>query len=112
MADFGMDVGERDGFAVIAVTGSVDLITAPKLRERIADVVGDGHLRLVVDLRDTEFLDSTGLGALVGALKRLRLKDGEIRVVCSPGHVRKVFEITHLDRVFPMYESLEASVKP
>ena len=107
-----MDVAERDGFAVIVVTGSVDLITAPKLRERISDVVADGHLRLVVDLRKTDFLDSTGLGALVGALKRLRLKDGEIRVVCAAGHVRKVFEITRLDQVFPLYDTVEDSVKP
>jgi anti-sigma B factor antagonist len=110
VAEFGVDVEERDGFAVIAVTGSVDLVTAPKLRERLSDVVGDGHLRLILDLRETEFLDSTGLGALVGVLKRLRLKDGEIRVVSGPGHVRKVFEITRLDKVFSMHESLEHAV--
>lgn len=110
MAQFGIDVAERDGFAVITVVGSVDLATAPKMRDRISDVVGDGHLHLVVDLSETEFLDSTGLGALVGALKRLRLKDGEIRVVCTPGHIRRVFEITHLDRVFSLHESLDAAV--
>ena len=96
--------------AVLAVRGSVDLTTAPALRTRLAELIDDGHTCVVVDMSGTDFLDSTGLGALVAALKRLRMKDGEIRLVCTSGHVRKVFEITSLDRVFGMYESLEAAL--
>ncbi|MDQ1375616.1 MAG: anti-sigma factor antagonist [Actinomycetota bacterium] len=97
----------QEGRATVAVHGSVDLTTAPEMRNRLAELIDDGNLCIVVDLTDTDFLDSTGLGALVSALKRLRMKDGEIRIVCALGHVRKVFEITSLDRVFAMFETTE-----
>ena len=108
MPEFGLEatsLGEET--ALVAVRGSVDLTSAPDLRNRLAELIDDGARCIVVDLTDTDFLDSTGLGALVSALKRLRMKDGEIRVVCAPGHVRKVFEITSLDRVFGMHDTVE-----
>jgi anti-sigma B factor antagonist len=108
--DFKMDATIKGGRAILAVTGSVDLTTAPALRNRLAELIDDGRLCIVADLTDTDFLDSTGLGALVAALKRLRMKDGEIRVVCPAGHVRKVFEITSLDRVFGMHDTVEAAL--
>jgi anti-sigma B factor antagonist len=108
--EFEMDARTDGDKAILAVRGSVDLTTAPALRTRLAELIDDGHTCIVVDLAATDFLDSTGLGALVSALKRLRMKDGEIRVVCTTGHVRKVFEITSLDRVFAMHESLDAAL--
>jgi anti-sigma B factor antagonist len=105
-----MDTTTDGDKAILALRGSVDLTTAPALRSRLAELIDDGHTCIVVDLADTDFLDSTGLGALVAALKRLRMKDGEIRVVCTSGHVRKVFEITSLDRVFSMHDSVEAAL--
>ncbi len=105
-----MDARTDGDKVILAVHGSVDLTTAPALRTRLAELIDDGHVCIIVDMTDTDFLDSTGLGALVAALKRLRIKDGEIRVVCDTGHVRKVFEITSLDRVFAMHESLEAAL--
>lgn len=102
-----MDVRQRDGCAVLAVSGEVDLATAPQLRNQLIDLVADGHRRIVVDLSGTDFLDSTGLGALVAGLKRLRAHDGEMRVVCTTPRVRKVFELTHVDRVLPLFESVD-----
>lgn len=96
--------------AVVEVHGSVDLTTAPELRNRLAELIDDGVTCIVTDLTGTDFLDSTGLGALVSALKRLRMRNGEIRVVCTSGHVRKVFEITSLDRVFAMFDSVDAAL--
>jgi anti-sigma B factor antagonist len=108
MPDFGLDTTAPDeGTAIVAVRGSVDLTSAPDLRNGLAELIDDGARCIIVDLTATDFLDSTGLGALVAALKRLRMKDGEIRIVCTPGHVRKVFEITSLDRVFPMHDTVE-----
>ena len=101
---------EGDATAILAISGSVDLTTAPSLRDRLAELIDDGRLCIVVDLTGTDFLDSTGLGALVAALKRLRMRSGEIRVVCAAGHVRKVFEITSLDRVFALHDTLEAAL--
>lgn len=96
---------------VLAVTGEVDLGTAPELKERLTELVADGHRHIVVDLTATEFLDSTGLGALVAGLKRLRAHDGDMRVVCNTARVRKVFEITHVDRVLPMFESVDEACR-
>lgn len=104
---FGIDVQQRDGCAVLSVSGEVDLATAPQLRQQLVDLVADGHRLIVVDMTGTEFLDSTGLGALVVGLKRLRAHDGEMRVVCTTARVRKVFELTHVDRVLPLFESVD-----
>ena len=107
MNGFGIDVQQRDGCAVLSVSGEVDLATAPQLRQQLVDLVTDGHRCIVVDLSGTDFLDSTGLGALVAGLKRLRAHDGEMRVVCTTPRVRKVFELTHVDRVLPLFESVD-----
>lgn len=107
MDSFGLEVEHRDGCVVLGVTGEVDLANASELRERLFELVSDGHRRIVVDFTGTDFLDSTGLGALVAGLKRLRAHEGEMRLVCTTARVRKVFEITHIDRVLPLYESVD-----
>jgi anti-sigma B factor antagonist len=113
MADFGVEVAEHDGWAVVAVSGQVDLATAPELKERMLGLVTDGKEHLVADLTATEFLDSTALGALVSVLKRLRVKGGEMRLVCTSPSILKVFDITGLDRVFAIHASVaEATAAP
>src|SRR5258708_39421983 len=94
MADYGVDVAEQDGWAVVAISGQVDLATAPALKERMLELVTGGHEHLGCDLTSTEFLDSTALGALVSVLKRLRTKGGEMRLVCTSPASRKVFDST------------------
>ena len=108
--DLGLEVSERGGWVVLAVTGEVDVATAPRLRERLVSLVADGHHRIVVDLDGVDFLDSTGLGVLVGALKRVRTHDGELALVCTKPRILKGFEITGLTRVFPMHESVDDAV--
>ena len=66
--DLGLDVEERDGFAVLSVRGEVDVYTAPRFRERLIELVSEGKHRIIVDLEGVDFLDSTGLGVLVGGL--------------------------------------------
>jgi len=113
MADYGVEVAQRDGWAVVAISGQVDLATAPALKERMLQLVTDGQEHLVCDLTSTEFLDSTALGALVSVLKRLKVKGGEMRLVCTSPSILKVFDITGLDRVFPIHASLdEATAAP
>jgi anti-sigma B factor antagonist len=112
MADFGVAVGNHDGWAVVAISGQVDLATAPELKERMLDLVTNGHDHLVADLTATEFLDSTALGALVSVLKRLRVKGGEMRLVCTSPSILKVFDITGLDRVFPIHASVDEATAP
>ena len=87
---------------MLVVSGEVDLESAAHLRKAIIDLLDVGAKDLVVDLREVEFLDSTGLGVLVGGLKRARSYGGSLRLVCTRDSVLRVFQITGLARVFTM----------
>jgi anti-sigma B factor antagonist len=91
---------------VMSVKGEIDVYTAPQLRERLNDLVLSGHYDLVVDMSEVDFLDSTGLGVLVGGLKRVRSHDGFLRLVCDQEKILKVFRITGLTKVFPIHATL------
>ena len=93
------------GAVVLTVRGDADLHTAPELRERISEVIDDGAEAIVLDLSETTLLDSMSLGVLLGAMKRLRARDATMRLVVSRHEVRRIFEITLLDRVFPIDET-------
>jgi anti-sigma B factor antagonist len=100
-------VTRREGVrTVISVTGEIDVYTAPTLRERLNELVADGEYHLVVDMAGVDFLDSTGLGVLVGGLKRARSHEGTLQLVCDQEKILKVFRITGLTKVFPIHASL------
>ena len=107
--DLGLEVEEHNGHTVLAVKGEVDVYTAPRLRERLVELVTEGKRNIVVDLEGVDFLDSTGLGVLVGGLKRLRSNDGEMSLVSTQSRILKVFEITGLTKVFSIHDSVEAA---
>lgn len=108
--DLDLEVTKKDGAAVLRVTGEIDVATAPRLREQVVALVGEGETRIVVDLEGVDFIDSTGLGALVGALKRIRTHGGELAIVCTQSRLLKVFEITGLVRVFELHDTVNAAV--
>nr|WP_255622421.1 STAS domain-containing protein [Tessaracoccus sp. OS52] len=89
----------HDDYAVIAVDGRLTATGAPLLRQAAADLVSTGNTRLVVDLGAASFVDSSGLGALINALKTARLAGGDLRIAAAPDHVRSVLRLTNLDRV-------------
>jgi anti-sigma B factor antagonist len=91
---------------VVVVGGEIDVYTAPKLREQLIDLVGAGAYNLIVDMEGVEFLDSTGLGVLVGGLKRVRAHDGTLKLVCTQERILKIFRITGLTKVFPIFASV------
>ncbi|MBC7231192.1 MAG: STAS domain-containing protein [Actinobacteria bacterium] len=95
------------GRSLIALSGEVDVYSAYKLRDTIKDLVEEGHYHIVVDLEKVAFLDSTGLGVLVGGLKRVRNHGGELGIICSQEKILRVFRITGLTKVFPIYASRE-----
>jgi anti-sigma B factor antagonist len=95
---------------VVEVGGEIDVYTAPKLRERIVELVESGSYNLVIDMERVEFLDSTGLGVLVGGLKRVRAHDGSLRLVCTQDRILKIFRITGLTKVFPIHDSVADAV--
>jgi anti-sigma B factor antagonist len=101
-------MSRREGTrTVISVSGEIDVYTAPTLRERLNELVAQGEYDLVVDMAGVEFLDSTGLGVLVGGLKRTRSHQGTLRLVCDQEKIIKVFRITGLTKVFPIYACLD-----
>ena len=97
---------EPPGFTVIEVGGEIDVYTAPKLRERLVSLVESGSYQLIVDMESVEFLDSTGLGVLVGGLKRVRAHEGWIDLVCTQSRILRIFRITGLNRVFSIYDTV------
>ena len=91
---------------ILSLHGDTDLHSAPELREALRDAIAEGATTLMIDLSGTTVIDSTSLGVLLGALKRLREReDGQIRLVVSRPEVRRILEITMLDRIFAVYET-------
>ncbi|ALO09341.1 Anti-sigma-B factor antagonist [Streptomyces venezuelae] len=95
---------------VVEVGGEIDVYTAPKLREQLVELVNDGSYHLVVDMEGVDFLDSTGLGVLVGGLKRVRAHEGSLRLVCNQERILKIFRTTGLTKVFPIHQSVDEAV--
>lgn len=90
---------------VIVLSGEVDVYTAPQLKQQMITLLESGVANLVVNLTEVDYLDSTALGVLIGGLKRMRERDGDLVLVCPGARVRRVFEITGLDKIFGIYGS-------
>lgn len=105
--ELGLDVRQLDSHSVVDVKGEIDVYTAPKLREKLIELVSEGSYDVIVNLEGVDFLDSTGLGVLVGALKRVKAHDGSLSLVCTQEKILKIFKITGLTKVFPIHDSVE-----
>jgi anti-sigma B factor antagonist len=101
---------DKDGIEIVDVEGEIDISTAPRLRELLIDLVSQNHYQLVVNLEKVGFLDSTGLGVLVGGLKRVRAHDGSLDLVCAREQILKIFRITGLTKVFGIYETVDQAI--
>ncbi len=108
--DLGLTEREIDGVTVVVVAGEVDLTTAPRLREALVRHGTAACPSVVADLGAVQFLDSTGLGVLVGVLKRCRTFGGGLHLVVTRPRVRQVFELTGLTTVLPLHADAEAAV--
>jgi anti-sigma B factor antagonist len=104
--DFSVESKDDGDWSVVHVRGEVDVFTAPKLRERIIELVERGRYNVIVDLEAVTFMDSTGLGILVGCLKRIKEKDGSLVLAGPQRPVMRVLTITGLARVFPIHETV------
>ena len=108
--DLTLTTREAGGKTIVAVGGEIDVYTAPKLRDKITELVGGGVYDIVIDMEEVEFLDSTGLGVLVGGLKKVRAHDGSLQLVCSQDRLLKIFRITGLAKVFVIHDTAEAAL--
>jgi anti-sigma B factor antagonist len=111
MRDFRLDtVGPIGDCAVLRVTGEVDVYTTPMLREQVQELSAKGAVHVIADLSGVDFLDSTGLGALVGGLKRLREAGGSLALVISTPRILRIFQITGLTKALATQPSVEDAI--
>ncbi len=108
--DLTLATHDVDGKTIVAVGGEIDVYTAPKLRDKITELVGAGVYEIIIDMQAVEFLDSTGLGVLVGGLKKVRAHEGSLQLVCNQDRLLKIFRITGLAKVFVIHPSTEAAL--
>jgi anti-sigma B factor antagonist len=99
-----------DDTHVIAVAGEVDLFTAPEFKERVMAPIAADVERVVVDLSDASFIDSSSLGVLIGAHRRLRARGGRLMVACDDSAILKTFRVTGLDSVFTIAPTVEEAL--
>ena len=105
--EFDVEPSGPDG-AVIRISGRLNMIAAPKLRDLVTHIVhGDGRSHLVVDLAGTDFVDSSGLGALIAGLKTARSAGGDLRIARAGTQVTMVLELTGLDRILQSHDTVE-----
>jgi anti-sigma B factor antagonist len=105
-----VETGTKNGTSVVTLRGEIDVYTAPRLRQTLIDLVEGGATSIVVDMEKVDFLDSTGLGVLVGGLKRVKDKEGTMKLVATQDRILKIFDITGLSKVFPIFGSLDQAL--
>jgi anti-sigma B factor antagonist len=95
---------------VIKLQGEVDLYAAPELKDHVNRAIESGKNKLVLDLSEATFIDSTTLGILVSGMKRLRPRGGMLAVLCPDPTMARIFDITGLNRMFSVHDNLESAL--
>lgn len=108
--DLSITRADHGDHTVVHLGGEIDVYTAPFVREKLDEQIHAGRADLIVDLSEVTFLDSTGLGVLVGRLKFARTRGGSLRLVGTSERVLRVFAITGLDKVFDIHPDLESAL--
>lgn len=108
--DFSIDHRPVGDIAVVEVKGWVEISTAPQLRDIAIRLIDEGHLHLVLDMSETEFIDSTGLGVVVGLLHRLRSRDGSLVIAGAQDRVLHAFKVSRLTQVLTMTDTTEDAI--
>lgn len=96
---------------VVVLEGEIDIYSAPQFKEVLVNGIEGGARRVIVDLSDVTFIDSTALGVLVSGAKRVRPRNGNLDIVCTDENIIRIFEITGLDRIFGIYATRGEAMK-
>lgn len=105
-----LDLDMDAGAAVIRLRGRLTMVNAAALRSAVTDALAAGRTRIVVDLSDCEFMDSSGLGAVIGGLKTARQAGGDLRIASLSPQVSTVLQLTNLDRVLRPYDTVAGAL--
>ena len=104
--DIKVQVRESDDDAyVVELSGEIDVYTSPKVKDAISELIDQGHYNLIINLEKVRYIDSTGLGVLIGGLKRVREHGGSVSLVCTNPQIKKIFNITGLVKIFGIFET-------
>lgn len=106
-----LDTSHATDAAVVRPRGRLTMVHAADLRQVVSDAVEDGRVRIVVDLGDCEFMDSSGLGAVIGGLKQARQAGGDLRIAALNPQVMTILQLTNLDRVLRPYGSVAEALR-
>jgi anti-sigma B factor antagonist len=107
-----MDYTVKDlggGVAVLSLDGRLNMVSAARLREAVTSTVAKGHVRIAVDLAGVDFMDSSGLGALISGLKTARQAGGDLRIAAPSEQVKLVLQLTNMERVLLAHERAETA---
>jgi anti-sigma B factor antagonist len=96
---------------VVDLSGEIDVYTSPKVKDAVGELIDRGVYYLVINLEKVRYIDSTGLGVLIGGLKRVREHGGSVNLVCTNPQIKKIFDITGLVKIFGIFESEEGALK-
>ncbi len=107
--DYTVDTFEP-GIGVFNLVGRIDITSASHLKQSLATEVGSGHSRLVLNLQDVSFIDSSGLSAFVSGLRVARQAGGDLRIAAAGEQPRAVLALTSLDRIFTLYPTIEEAI--
>lgn len=106
MTEFSLQTLDN-GIEVIRPARRLNMVSAPRLSAVVGELIAAGHARIVIDLSGTEFMDSSGLGALVSCLKKTRQAGGDLRIAGPTQHIQTVFKLTNLDRILKTVPTAE-----
>ncbi|MCL5773375.1 MAG: STAS domain-containing protein [Firmicutes bacterium] len=101
----------KDKAHAVEVQGEIDVYSSPKVKEAINELIEKGNYTLIINLEGVRYIDSTGLGVLIGALKKVREHNGSISLICTNPQIKKIFNITGLVKIFGIYKNEEESLK-
>lgn len=110
--DIKVNVREAPGDCyVVDLAGEIDVYTSPKVKDAVGSLIDRGVYHLVINLEKVRYIDSTGLGVLIGGLKRVREHGGSVNLVCTNLQIKKIFDITGLVKIFGIFDSEDAAMK-
>ncbi|MDQ2991815.1 MAG: STAS domain-containing protein [Candidatus Eremiobacteraeota bacterium] len=110
--DIKVNVRETDSECnIVELAGEIDVYTSPKVKDALGELIDRGVYNLVIDLEKVRYIDSTGLGVLIGGLKRVREHGGTVNLVCTNPQIKKIFDITGLVKIFGIFDSEDAAMK-